>query len=144
MKAITSRLSAVLIVAAATAAACASSSSPPKSATPPDTKQKVAKAEARPSAPLPTTLLPGIGMSTSTPKHDPEEADEELSGPLPACSKDEDCWSRSCCPAKAPEDCVHASRARKCAIVDVTCKPSPMHYTCVCDGGACKGRLAPP
>ncbi len=70
--------------------------------------------------------------------------EEDLSGPPPLCAKDEDCWSRSCCPAKAPEECVHASRARKCAIVDVSCKPTPIHYTCFCDGGACKGRLAPP
>jgi hypothetical protein len=143
MTSLTSRVSAVMIIVAATAAACASSSPPAPTPPPTAPSEKVAKTEASPAAPLPTTLLPGVGMSTSKPSGDPDETDD-ITGPPPVCSKDEDCWSKTCCPAKAPEDCVHASRARKCAIVDITCKPSPMHYTCVCDSGSCKGRLAPP
>jgi hypothetical protein len=81
-------------------------------------------------------------MSTGKPA--PEVEDDEPEGPPQLCGKDEDCWSKTCCPAKAPEECVHASRARKCAIVDVKCSATPIHYTCVCDQGACKGRLAPP
>ena len=136
-------ISAVLLVVAGIAVACASSSAPPTNTPAASPSEKVAKTEASPARPLPTTLLPGVGMSSKTSDADSDEQDD-ITGPPPACSKDEDCWSKTCCPAKAPEDCVHASRARKCAIVDGSCKPSPMHYTCVCDSGSCKGRLAPP
>lgn len=127
-----------LPLAAVTFVACASAT--PEPSLPPAPKP-VASASAAPK-PIPTTLLPGVGMSTAKPVVDQD--DDAVFGPAPPCAKDDDCWSRTCCPARAPEECVHASRARKCAIVDVSCKPSPMHYTCVCDAGSCKGRLAPP
>jgi hypothetical protein len=80
----------------------------------------------------------------SSKKPSPDDGDDDPPGPPVACAKDEDCWSRTCCPAKAPEECVHASRARKCAIIDIKCAATPIHYTCFCDSGACRGRLAPP
>ncbi len=149
-------LSKTMIAMASTLAmiaACASTPPPPvasptASASSASSSSSVAKSSA--PAPLPTTLLPGVGMSTSKVKATDVSGvvddDDGALGPAPPaiCGKDEDCWSRTCCPAKEPEDCVHASRARKCAIVDIQCKPSPMHYTCVCESGACKGRLAPP
>lgn len=132
------RLSAAAFLAIG--AACASAQTTPPSAPPPE---PVASSSAK-APPLPTTLLPGVGMSTAPVGPDVDADEEDTAGPAPLCAKDEDCWSRSCCPAKAPEECVHASRARKCAIVDVSCKPTPIHYTCFCESGACKGRLAPP
>ncbi len=101
--------------------------------------------EGPPKPPTELPLLPGIGMAPSS---KPGIGDGEGLGdsdePGPACAKDEDCWSKTCCPAAAPEECVHSSRARKCAIVDVQCKPQPTRFTCVCHEGACTGRLAPP
>lgn len=141
-RSLVTRLSALGLVAAGTMFACAGA--PPVPPTTPAPAPSPAKTEASPAAsPLPTTLMPGIGMATSKPNPDPEE-DDEASGPVPPCVKDEDCWSKTCCPARAPEECVHALKARKCAIVDVSCAKTPMHYTCVCDSGQCKGRLAPP
>lgn len=92
-------------------------------------------------------LLPGIGMAPSSSGGAGPPVEGAQAGPPeppPACAKDEDCWSKTCCPATAPEECVHASRARKCAIVDVQCKPQSVRFTCVCDDGACTGRLTPP
>jgi hypothetical protein len=135
-------LSAVGRVAVGALVACASAAPVPPVTAPVTGSAKTEASPARPAAPLPTTLLPGVGMSASKPK--PEVEDDEANGPVPPCAKDEDCWSKTCCPARAPEECVHALRARRCAIVDVSCAKTPMHYTCVCDAGACKGRLAPP
>lgn len=139
--AIAPRLSALAIVAGGFVVACAAANPAPPSSSkaPVATVAKASSVPAASTAPVPTLLLPGIGMSTSKP---PPEV--EPSGPTPACASDDDCWSKTCCPARAPEECVHASRARKCAIVDLKCQPTPMHYSCVCDAGECKGRLAPP
>jgi hypothetical protein len=127
--------------------ACASATAPSPLASNGASATASSSASAKPSAsaaPLPTTLLPGVGMSSKKPSAKDDEDDDALSGPPIACAKDEDCWSKTCCPAKTPEQCVHASRARKCAIVDIKCEATPIHYTCVCDSGACRGRLAPP
>jgi hypothetical protein len=105
------------------------------------TSAPVTEGSTSPSAPLPTTLMPGIGMAPSKPAAEPDE--HEPSGPPPACSKDEDCWSKTCCPAKAPEECVHALKARRCAVVDLSCPKTTARYTCFCDAGACRGRLPP-
>lgn len=78
-------------------------------------------------------LLPDT--AGSTPPDDPTP-----SGPGPACAKDEDCWSKTCCPATQPHHCVHASLAKHCALKDVSCKPAAVTFTCVCEAGACKGR----
>jgi hypothetical protein len=121
--------------------ACAGSTPAPTARAPEPTAPAAAPSA---SAGLPTTLLPGVGMSGAAPKPETDDDDLLADGPPPACAKDEDCWSRSCCPAAAPEECVHASRARRCAIIDVQCKAKPIHYTCVCAEGACRGRLAPP
>ena len=64
-------------------------------------------------------------------------------GERPPCAKDEDCWSSTCCPATAAEHCVHSALAQKCALVDVTCAKSDVHYDCVCVQGQCDGRLHP-
>ena len=133
------RLSAALMLAIG--AACARAQAPPTRAPVSEVKAPPPSVSAKP-LPMPTTLLPGVGMSTTPPSSDDDDHDATMGSTV--CAKDDDCWSRTCCPARAPEECVHASRARKCAIIDITCKPSPLHYTCVCDGGACKGRLAPP
>ena len=66
--------------------------------------------------------------------------DELPEGPGPACSKDEDCWSRTCCPATKLTHCVHASLAKHCALKDVSCPKAPVVFTCVCIEGACAGR----
>lgn len=60
------------------------------------------------------------------------------------CARDEDCWSRTCCPAVAPEQCVHAVRAQRCAIVDVQCPTDDRpRFTCFCRDGQCDGRARP-
>ncbi|MGZ3417726.1 MAG: hypothetical protein ACXVEE_07660 [Polyangiales bacterium] len=125
--------------------ACASATSPAPVAVAPATSASTSapSSSASISKPMPTTLLPGVGMSSGKPKPDDVE-EEDPKGPPPLCAKDEDCWSKTCCPAKAPEECVHASRARKCAIIDIKCAATPIHYSCVCDSGTCRGRLAPP
>jgi hypothetical protein len=133
---------ALTVIVAVACVACASATAPSQVAS--SGAGAAAPAPAKPSAsapPLPTTLLPGVGMSSKKP---PVEEDDDVSGPAVACAKDEDCWSKTCCPAKTPEECVHASRARKCAIVDIKCAATPIHYTCVCESGTCHGRLAPP
>ncbi|MBL8717753.1 MAG: hypothetical protein JNL79_17340 [Myxococcales bacterium] len=70
--------------------------------------------------------------------------DEAPLGPAPPCVKDDDCWSRTCCPATTPSQCVHASLAKGCALKDVACKKAVVTFTCFCDAGACKGRAAGP
>ena len=94
-------------------------------------------------ASLPTLLLPGVGMSSPTAGTVGADPDE-VAGPPPPCGRDEDCWSKTCCPARAPTDCVHAQLARRCAIVDLRCPPTDgARFTCVCQAGACTGRPAP-
>lgn len=141
-------LSALGLVLLGSGLACAAATPvPPPAALPPGAQiessaRPPSSASVAAAAALPTTLMPGIGMAPSKPSPEPEE--DESTGPPPPCTKDEDCWSKTCCPAKAPEECVHGLKARRCAIVDVSCAKSPIHYTCICDAGACKGRLAPP
>jgi hypothetical protein len=132
---------AMTVVAAAIASACRTppAQEPPRTAAP-SASGPATSSSFRPSADA-MLLLPGVGMSSGK---SPALADAEPQGPPPACVKDEDCWSKTCCTAAAPEDCVHGSLARKCAIVEVQCKTPPIRYTCVCDGGTCAGRLAPP
>ena len=131
-------LSALGLLAMGTSFACATAR-PVEPAAPPPASM-IAKTEASPAAsPLPTMLMPGIGMAPSKPAPEPED-----DTPAPPCAKDEDCWSKTCCPAKAPEECVHALKARRCAIVDVACAKTPITYACICESGVCKGRLSPP
>ena len=143
-RSLVTQLSALGLVVTGSVLACAGATPVPPPAAP--TKAPVAKPPVAVDhvAALPTMLMPGIGMAPSKPPPDVEE-DDEPTGPPPPCTKDEDCWSKTCCPAKAPEECVHALKARRCAIVDVACAKTPVHYTCVCDTGSgfCKGRLAP-
>ncbi len=92
------------------------------------------------SAPRPKVSLTGglILPDTAAPT---ASAGEPPTGPGPACSKDEDCWSRTCCPATKPAHCVHASLAKHCALKDVACAKASVVFTCACVDGACTGRL---
>jgi len=65
-------------------------------------------------------------------------------GPAPPCAKDEDCWSRTCCPATQPSQCVHGTLAKHCAVEERICKKAAVTFTCFCDAGVCGGRLAGP
>lgn len=70
--------------------------------------------------------------------------DETPLGPAPPCAKDEDCWSRTCCPATVPAQCVHGTLAKHCAVEERICKKAAVTFTCFCDAGTCKGRAAGP
>ncbi len=79
-------------------------------------------------------LLPGeyAGTAGSAPKLTPP------TGPQPPCVTDEDCWSYTCCPPKAPNECVHHTLAQKCSVVDVTCPKAGSSLKCACVNHACE------
>ena len=88
----------------------------------------------------PKVSLTGGLLVPDTMKPEPEDPGEPT-GPSPPCVKDEDCWSRTCCPATKPEQCVHGTLAKGCALKEVACKKTAAPtFTCACVAGACKGR----
>lgn len=82
-------------------------------------------------------LLPDTASPTAS-------VDDTPLGPAPPCAKDEDCWSRTCCPATLPAQCVHGTLAKHCAVEERVCKKAAVTFTCFCDAGVCKGRAAGP
>lgn len=111
----------------------------------------------QPTAPAASSSAPVASPSSARPKISltgglllPDTAnpvasvDDAPLGPAPPCAKDEDCWSRTCCPATQPSQCVHGTLAKHCAVEERICKKAAVTFTCFCDAGTCNGRAAAP